>query len=132
MSKAEIIGTFPELAGYEYINLTTFRKNGVAVATPVWFAQIQDTLFIFTINNSGKVKRIRNNPQVQVAPCTSNGKPLGSTINARARIMSIDEEFTALMPLRHKYGFIFGLFEVFFKFRGAWNDRAYLAIVRET
>jgi len=50
--------------GQKYISLTTFRKNGTPVATPVWFGEDGDKLYVMTRSDLGKAKRIRNNPQV--------------------------------------------------------------------
>ena len=74
-------------AGQKYISLTTFRKNGVAVATPVWFGEDGDKLYVMTRSDMGKAKRIRNNPRVRVAPCTSRGKVTGPEFEASARIL---------------------------------------------
>ncbi len=66
-----------QFAGAKYLNLETFRKTGLGVRTPVWFAQ--DVLhsartitvfYIYSEADAGKVKRIRNDPNVRVAPCT--------------------------------------------------------------
>lgn len=76
---------FDLLSQHQYINLETFRKNGVGVKTPVWFVQDGDTLFVRTIANSGKVKRIRNFAHVQIAPCKADGTPLGDWFPAQAR-----------------------------------------------
>ena len=62
--------TFDNLRGARYLNLATFRKNGEEVRTPVWFAEGNGKLYIMTRNDSGKYKRVRNHPQVKVAPCT--------------------------------------------------------------
>ena len=76
---------FDLLSQQQYINLETFRKNGAGVKTPVWFVQDGDTLFVRTIANSGKVKRIRNFGNVQIAPCKVDGTLLGDWIPAQAR-----------------------------------------------
>ena len=68
-----------------YLNLETFRKTGVGVKTPVWFVQEGETLFVRTIANSGKVKRIRKKGRVNIAPCKVDGTPLGSWVPAIAR-----------------------------------------------
>jgi hypothetical protein len=73
------------LAQLQYINLETFRKSGVGVKTPVWFVQDGDTIFVRTVANSGKVKRIRNNGQVNIAPCKVDGALLGDWLPATAR-----------------------------------------------
>ncbi len=68
-----------------YLNLETFRKSGTGVRTPVWFVQDGETIYIRTIANSGKVKRIRNNGQVNIAPCKVDGALLDDWISAVAR-----------------------------------------------
>lgn len=68
-----------------YLNLETFRKNGGGVKTPVWFVQDGDTLFVRTIANSGKVKRIRHHQQVHIAPCKADGTLLGEWLEASAQ-----------------------------------------------
>jgi len=65
------------ILGQKYISLTTFRKNGVAVATPVWFGEEANKLYVMTRSDMGKTKRIRNNPQVRVAPCTRQSNRSG-------------------------------------------------------
>ena len=80
------------LENQKYISLTTFRRTGAAVATPVWFVQIQHTLYIFTNAPAGKVKRIRHNPQVQLASCTMLGKVKGPLITGVARIVTDQQE----------------------------------------
>jgi PPOX class probable F420-dependent enzyme len=75
--------------GQKYILLKTFRKNGQAVATPVWFGEEDDKPFVMTRSTSGKYKRIRNNPQVRVAPCTIRGVVTGPEFAAIARILRL-------------------------------------------
>lgn len=89
-----------------YLNLETFRKSGAGVPTPVWFAESQGVLYVRTIDGSGKVKRIRNNGRVRVAPCDSRGGLLGEWREAQAHLVSdratIDEVDRLL---DRKYGF---------------------------
>jgi hypothetical protein len=68
----------------QYLNLETFRKTEVGVKTPVWFVQDGNLLFVRTIANSGKVKRIRRNGSVNIAPCKANGELLGEWVPAAA------------------------------------------------
>ena len=69
----------------QYLNLETFRKSGVGVRTPVWFVQDGETIYVRTIANSGKVKRIRNKGLVNIAPCKVDGALLGDWQPASAR-----------------------------------------------
>ena len=71
--------------GKRYINLTTFRKSGIAVPTPVWFVVHEGRLYVFTAAQSGKAKRIRANGRALVAPSDARGHPLGEFVPARAR-----------------------------------------------
>ena len=106
----------------QYLNLETFRKSGVGVQTPVWFVQEGETLFVLTGANSGKVKRIRNNAQVNIAPCRGDGALLGEWIPALAREIrddQIDSKVNHLLD--KKYGLVkkmFGLFSALQRQKG--------------
>jgi PPOX class probable F420-dependent enzyme len=91
------------IRGRKYISLGTFRKTGVKVATPVWFGEEGDKLYVMTISNMGKTKRIRNNPQVTVAPCTIRGKVTGPEAAASARILPPEEHAHARQTINRKY-----------------------------
>ena len=91
------------IRGQKYISLTTFRKSGETVATPVWFGEDGDKLYIMTRSDMGKTKRIRNNPQVRVAPCTVRGKVTGPEYAALARILPPGEHAHARGAINRKY-----------------------------
>ena len=84
--------------GQRYISLATFRKSGVPVYTPIWFAENAGKLYFMTNMKLGKCKRIRNNPQVKIAPCTIRGKITGPEFPATARFLP-PEEFAHARPL---------------------------------
>jgi|SRR5919197_747628 PPOX class probable F420-dependent enzyme len=92
-----------ELQGQKYFSLATFRKSGVAVYTPVWFAESNGKLYVKTRNDSGKFKRIRNNPTVRVAPCNIRGKITGPEFTGRARILPTAEWKQAQAAINRKY-----------------------------
>jgi uncharacterized protein len=102
---------FAAFAGQKYLNLETFKKNGEGVRTPVWFAADPSTsldssaakLYAYTIGVSGKVKRIRNNPRVRIAPCTMRGEVLGDWVEARAEIVTGEEAARGMQLLNKKY-----------------------------
>ena len=96
---------------HQYLNLETFRKNDLGVKTPVWFVEESGTLYVRTYAISGKVKRIHNNRQVNIAPCKVDGTLLGDWIEASARVVD-DEEIDRKVDqlLGKKYG----LLKVFF------------------
>lgn len=91
----------------QYLLLTTFRKSGEPVSTPVWFVLFGGKIFVWTGETTGKVKRLRRNPQVNIAPCTFTGKPLGESISACARILSDIEIEPAIAAFVRKYGWQF-------------------------
>ena len=98
--------TPPEIRGQNYISLTTFRKNGQAVPTPVWFGEENDKLYVMTRSTMGKTKRIRNNGKVKVAACTIRGKVTGPEFSAVARILPKEDGPRARKTINRKYFFI--------------------------
>jgi len=107
-----------QFAKANYLNLETFRKTGAGVRTPVWFAQQGTVFYIYTLPDSGKVKRIRNNPKVRVAPCDMRGNLSGAWIDARARLCSGDETAHGQDLLRRKYGWMKIVGDFFSRLRG--------------
>lgn len=77
---------FEALDSFSIISLTTFRKNGTPVATPVTYAQYNDKLYVITGAKTGKIKRLHYNQQVEIAPCDHRGTLLGEPFKAQARI----------------------------------------------
>ena len=97
-------GTVPaEIHGQKYISLKTYRKTGVGVPTAVWFGEEDGKLYVMTRSDMGKTKRIRNNPQVRVAPCTIRGKVTGAEFAATARILPPQEHARARQTINRKY-----------------------------
>ena len=92
-----------EIHGRKYICLTTFRKNGVAVPTPVWFGEENGKLYVNTRSDSGKYKRLRNNSQVRIAPCTMRGEVTGPEFAATARLLPVEDWPAARQTLKRKY-----------------------------
>lgn len=105
------------LAGEKYINLETYRKNGRGVRTPVWFVESgsgdSSILYVRTSDDTGKYKRIRNNPSVQIAPCDMRGSVKGEWIKGEARIASEEEKLKAFKMLEKKYGMIYKMTRIF-------------------
>jgi len=92
-----------EIHGQKYISLTTFRKNGTAVPTPVWFGEENDKLYVMTRGDSWKAKRLRNNPQVRIAACTIRGKVTGPEFPATVRILPQQDWPRARQLINQKY-----------------------------
>ncbi len=91
---------------HRYINLRTFRKSGAAVDTPVWFAQVTENHYVcYSAGDAGKVKRLRNSSQAEVALCDYAGKLQGPWLQAEALLVMGDAEISqAYTLLRAKYG----------------------------
>ena len=101
---ADMASSIPsEIRGQKYISLTTFRKSGVAVPTPVWFGEDNGRLYVMVRPDSGKVKRLRNNPEVRVAPCSIRGKIKGPEFAGVARILPPEDFPRAGAAVRRKY-----------------------------
>jgi hypothetical protein len=108
-----------------FISLETRRKNGAVVPTPVWFAESDGALWVWTQADSGKVKRIRNNAGVRIAPCDQRGGLKGDWVAATASVIDDEADVQRVSDLlREKYGWQKRIFELFGRFR----KRAYAAV----
>jgi PPOX class probable F420-dependent enzyme len=114
MTTSSLLAAF---AKQSYLNLETYRKTGQAMPTPVWFVEDQGKLYVRTVANSGKVKRVRNNPRVRVAPCEGSGKLKSEWAEAEAHLVSDPSRAKAINDLlTRKYGLAKRLFDVREKF----------------
>lgn len=95
--------SFGAVASANYVLLTTFRKDGTPVGTPVWAVSEGDTLYVWTEAEAGKVKRVRRNPQVTLQPCSATGKPHGEIEHGAARILDAEGTEKVRRLLRRKY-----------------------------
>lgn len=106
-----------QFAGQQYLNLESYRKTGQPVRTPVWFAEGDQVFYIYTLADSYKVKRIRNNPRVRIAPCDVRGKVKGEWVEATAHILDQTGSRRAHELLNRKYGWLKRAGDLFSKFR---------------
>ena len=106
-----------QFANQKYLNLESYRKNGVPVATPLWFAEDDGVLYVYSLANAGKVKRIRNNSRVRIMPCDVRGKPKGEWVDAEARIADDTTATQGHKLLNKKYGLLKRAGDVFSKLR---------------
>jgi uncharacterized protein len=88
-----------------YLSITSYKRDGQGVATPVWFVQQDGRLLVETDAASGKVKRIRRNPQVRVAVCTASGRLRGEQVPAVAQILPASETAAVERLIAGKYRF---------------------------
>jgi PPOX class probable F420-dependent enzyme len=114
---------------HRYMSLTTFRRSGAEVSTPVWFAAVDGKIYVFTAGESGKVKRLRQSSRARVAPCGMRGRVHGAWWDVAARIVteprSIERAHTAL---RAKYGWQMWLSDLFSRLTGRIRRRAWIEI----
>ena len=92
------------LPASRYVSLTTFRRTGEPVATPVWAASDGGTLVVWTRAYSGKVKRLRHTSRVTVAPCDVRGRVEGPAVEATAQLLDRAEWPAAQRALARRYG----------------------------
>jgi PPOX class probable F420-dependent enzyme len=82
-----------------YLSVTSFKRDGTGVATPVWSVTDGRRLFAFTDVHSAKVRRLRRNPRVLVAPCRANGKLRGERVAATAEVLTATAELECVRKL---------------------------------
>jgi uncharacterized protein len=101
----------PELERFvkaRQVLLTTYRKDGTPVGTPVNVAVVGPVAYARTWDATGKIKRIRNNPQVEIAPCTGRGKVTGEPLKMTARILEGEESDRAGKAIEAKHPILQG------------------------
>lgn len=106
-----------QLSKFKYINIETYRKNGLGVRTPIWFIILDGLIYFRTDAKSGKVKRIRNNPDVRIAPCDIRGNVTGKWLDGKTYFANSEESSTVHSMINKKYGFMTTLIRIFNKIR---------------
>jgi PPOX class probable F420-dependent enzyme len=125
---------FAALTRAREISLTTFRKTGAPIATPVWFALDGSVIYVETGPSAGKLKRIRHTPHVTVAPCTFSGNVTGPVIKGYARVITdATERARGRGAIARKYGWLragwYGLLDLLARLRRRpVVDMVYVAI----
>jgi PPOX class probable F420-dependent enzyme len=119
----------------KYLSLTTYRRDGTPVSTPVWFVEEDGRVFVITAAHSYKAKRLRRNPAAMVAPCTARGVPQGDAVPVEVEFLPPDEHARVDRLVAEKYRvdrvLILPIYRLVMKLRGKpIDDRgdAYLAI----
>jgi hypothetical protein len=123
------MNTLGELDQHRYMSLSTFRRSGAEVATPVWFVEAGGRLYVFTAGDSGKVKRLRHSSRARVAPSDARGRVQGVWRDATARLVSEPAAIErAHAALRAKYGWQMWLTDLFSRLAGRIRRRAWIEI----
>lgn len=112
-----------------YISFATRKKSGDFVATPVWFAPDGDSYYLFSAGEAGKVKRLRNFSESQIAACTVSGKVTGVWLDTHAYLVDKPADAKkALAALRRKYGWQMALTDLMSSLTGKKSKRAYIRV----
>lgn len=99
--------TFTDLAAARYVSLTTYRRDGTAVPTPVWAVADGERLLVWTVTGSHKVTRLRRDPRITVAVCDARGRVHGGAAAGTAVILDAAGTDRARAAIARKYG-LFG------------------------
>ena len=94
------------LASGKYLSLTTFRRDGTPVATPVWLVRDGDSLRVITQADSGKAKRLRTDPRVLLAPCDARGNLTGAQVEGTAALQDPAETAHTARMIEARYGLL--------------------------
>lgn len=116
------------LADAQFVLLTTFRRDGTEVPTPVWVAPLDGALGVWTAGSSGKIKRIRRNDAVTVAECDRRGEPLGAAVPGTAVVLDAAGSRRVRGAVRRKYGLLGLVLTTLIPLRSRGRGEAGLAI----
>jgi PPOX class probable F420-dependent enzyme len=118
-----------EFDKHPYMNLATFRKSGVEVKTPVWFAAHGGKLYCFSAPNVGKLKRLRNSSRARIAPCDIRGNVLGEWRDTNARIIDDRALIDAVYgSFSKKYGWQILLLNAGARLVGRYSKRVFIEV----
>lgn len=99
--------TFGEAGTAKYVNLTTYRKDGTPVTSPLWAALDGDRLVMWTVADSWKVKRLRRDPRVVVQACDVRGnKTFGAPVSGTAEVLDEAGSDRVKQAIARKYGLL--------------------------
>lgn len=112
-----------------YILLGTRKRDGSFVDTPVWCAPDGDDFYVFSNNQAGKVKRLRNFEEARIAPCTVTGKQLGELRPAKAFLLDDPASIkTAHKALIKRYGWQMRGLDLMARLGGRYNKRSFIRV----
>ena len=129
MPPPQTLGTTQELGSATYVSLATFRRDGREVRTPVWVAEAEGRLYVFSESAAGKVKRIRATRRVALAPCGVRGGLRGEFSEGVGRIVTEpDVTERGYQALRRKYGWQMRTLDFVSTLTGRIGNRAVLEL----
>ena len=105
----------------KYINLETYKNDGTPIRTPVWFVIDNDLIYVITMESTGKVKRLKNNQNVRIVPCSFKGESKNGWINGKAKKITGEEADKVIKLRKKKYGISARLIGLFTSQKGNLN-----------
>ena len=102
----------------KYINLETYKKDGTPIRTPVWFVIDKEIIYIITRDSTGKVKRLKNNHDVRIVPCSFKGEPKNDWLKGKTEMITGEEADKAIKLRKKKYGMFARLTGIFTSQKG--------------
>ena len=121
---------FSRFEKLKYMSIETYRRSGDGVPTPVWFVESGGALFLLTRGDSGKVKRLRHNKSVRVAPCRMDGEVTGDWSPGEASFVESEEAVQEIKSLfDEKYGTLSRLTNVFSRLQR--KKRVFIKVIPE-
>jgi len=102
----------------KYINLETYKKDGTPIRTPVWFVIDKNLIYVITRDSTGKVKRLRNNQNVRIVPCSFKGEPKNEWVKGAAEKITGEEADKVIKLRKKKYGMFARLIGIFTSKKG--------------
>ena len=102
----------------KYINLETYKKDGTPIRTPVWFVIDKELIYIITRDSTGKVKRLGNNQNVRIVPCSFKGEPKNEWVKGKTEMITGEEADKAIKLRKKKYGMFARLTGIFTSQKG--------------
>ena len=102
----------------KYINLETYKKDGTSIRTPVWFVIDKNLIYVITRDSTGKVKRLGNNQNVRIVPCSFKGEPKNEWVKGAAEKITGDEADKVIKLRKKKYGMFARLIGIFTSQKG--------------
>ena len=105
----------------KYINLETYKKDGTSIRTPVWFVIDNDLIYIITRDSTGKVKRLKNNQNVRIVPCSFKGESKNGWIKGKAEKIAGEDADKVIELRKKKYGISARLIGLFTSQKGNLN-----------
>ena len=118
-----MVDKLEQFSKQKYINLETYKSDNTSVKTPVWFVIDNDLIYIITRESTGKVKRLKNNQNVRVVPCSFKGEIKNEWVNGKAQKITGSEADKVIEIRKKKYGFSARLVEVKLQLSGLFNPQ---------